>query len=130
MLRMDEIAVAASLALTLSVLAALGLPEVRDWAVFHLYGVLVVVLAGHGAEDGFGLLLGGEFNIEVTDHMLSDVVCHDHVENFSLLGILDKHFLKEFFKVMCSFTELFLGSLDALGEGDSCPWIGINMEEQ
>ena len=130
MLGMDEIAVASSFALTLGVLPALGLAEIRDWTVFYLYGVLVVVLAGHGAEDGFSLLFGGELNIEVANHMLSNVVCYDHVEDFSLLGILDKYFLKEFFKVMCCFPELFLRSLDALGEGNGCPRIGINMEEQ
>lgn len=79
MLWVDEIAVASSLALTLSVLPALGLAEIGDWTVFHLYGVLVVVLAGHGAEDGFGLLLSGEFDIEVANHVLSNIVCYDHV---------------------------------------------------
>lgn len=100
MLRVDEIAIAAALALALGVLAALGLPEISDGAVLHLDGILVVVSASHGPERALRLLLGCELHVEVAYHVLSDVVGHYHVQDLALLAELEENFLEELFKMV------------------------------
>ena len=73
----DEVAEASSVALALVVLPALGLPEVGDGAVFNHYLLLIVELALHRHEALLSLLLGREFNVDVAQHVLANVVS-DH----------------------------------------------------
>lgn len=129
-LRMDEVAVAATLALPLRVLTALGFPEVGDWTVLDLDRIAIVVLPGHGPEYSFCLFLGGELDVEVADHVLSDVVCNDHVQDLTLLAEFEEDFFEKLFKVMGSLDELLLWSLNTLRKGYSCSRIRINVREE
>ena len=118
MLWVDEVAVPAPLALSICVLAALGFSEVSDRAVLDVDRVPVVVLASHRPQYALSLFLCGELDVEIADHVLSDVVSHDHVKDLSLLAELEEYFLKELFEVVRRLDQLFLRRLDPLCKGN------------
>ena len=79
MLWMNEIAVASSLTLAIVVLSTLSFPEVRNGAIFSMNLAHVVVFAIHGFKAFFSLLLLCELYVNVAHHVLSDVICYNHV---------------------------------------------------
>lgn len=130
MLRMDEVAVASALALALGVLTALGLPEVSDRAVLDVDGIAVVVLASHGPQHALSLLLCRELDVQIANHVLSNVVGHDHVQNLSLLAELEEDLLEELLEVVCSLDELLLRCLYSFRKGNRSSRIRIDVREQ
>lgn len=116
----DEVAVASSFALSVGVLAALGLAEVRDGAVLDLNGDEVVALTRHLLQGLLGLIFRGILDIEVTNHVLADIIRHNHVEYLAKFAELEEHFLEEFFEVESSLNKFLLRRFYSFSKCNSC----------
>lgn len=99
-LGVDEITIATSLTLPVSILPTFGFSEVGNWAVLHLDWRLIVVFAGHSPQSSLCLLLRCILNIQITYHVLSDVIRYYHVEYLAELAELREDLFEEILKMM------------------------------
>ena len=128
-LRVDEIAVAPSLASALVVLAALGLSKISDRRVFNNNLLHVVELAIECPEAALCLLFSGKLHVDIPHHVFSYVVRDNQVKDFTMLAEFSKYFFVELLKVSSSLQELVLGDLEPIGERDGRPVILVDVEK-
>ncbi len=72
-----------------------GLPEVCDGTEFDLHGPAVVVSAVHHLESVTGVLLVEELAVDVTDHVITQIVAHVQLVDSPKFGQLKEEVLEE-----------------------------------
>ena len=126
---MDEVAVAASVAHSFVVLAAFGFSEVGHGTVLGVDLDVVEVLPYLFFIAERGLLLSSKLDVQVAHHMVSNIVCHQHVQNLSVFTKLDKYFFKKVFEMLRSLKKFFLWYLQSIGERDGGSWVLIQLKK-
>ena len=78
-LGVNKIAESTSIALTLTMLATLSLSEICDQTEFRLNCLIVIKSSLHRFKACTRLLLGGVFNVYISNHVITNVVCHNDI---------------------------------------------------
>lgn len=125
----DEVAVASSFTFALTVLSALCFSEVTDGTVLNSNLVVIIILSILVLVARFCLLFVAELNIDVSDHVLADVVDHHHINDLTVSAELDEDLFVEFFKMLCCLEEFFLTNLEAICKRNSCHRVAVQVEE-
>lgn len=122
---MNEVAVATSFALALAVLAALSFSEVGDRTVLYSNLVVIIILSILVSEAAFRLVLGGKLDVDVSNHVFSDVVNHHDVSDLSIPAEFVEYLLVELFEVLSCLEQFILANLKSICEGDCCHGVGV-----
>lgn len=130
MLGVNEVAVATAFALSFTVLATLSLSEVGDRTVLNSNLIVIIILAIFVLEAVFGLFFRGELDVNVSNHVFSDVVDDHDVGYLSVAAELVEYFLVEFFEVLSCFKEFVLRNLESISESYSSHGVRVQREEQ
>lgn len=109
MLRVHEVAKAATLTFALVVLAAAGLPEVGNRGIFSADDPPTIKLAVEFAHAEGSLVFCPEFDIHIANHVVADVVRYNKVLDLTVLGQLHEHLLVEILEMLNSRDSVFLG---------------------
>lgn len=115
---MHEVAETSSFASSFVVLPTFGLPKVSDWrelGVDHLASVVAAVHALHGFVS---LLFILKLDINVTYHVVADVVGHNHLIKLTILRKFHVDLLVEIFKVGHCGNQVFLWYIATVSKGD------------
>jgi hypothetical protein len=81
-----EVAVAATIASPFIVLSALGLSEVRDRRILTEDDFSRIIPTIESFVSALCLILGNELGIDITDHMITDVVGYHDLFDLTELG--------------------------------------------
>jgi len=84
------------------VLAAFCFSKISDRAVLDNNFVHIIIFSIHGIKALFSLFLCCKFYIDVSHHVLTYVVSHYKVKNFSKIAEFPEYFIKKFLKMVCS----------------------------
>jgi len=93
---MHIVAVASSFAAAINILFASSVEKICDRGVHSINFFPIKKSAIDIFQCIFGIFLITVLDIHVTDYMISQIIHHNHILNFSKLTHLFKHFLKEF----------------------------------
>lgn len=96
---MNEVAVTSSFTLALCVLAAFGFSKVSYGTVLDSYLVIVIILSVLVSETRFGLFFSCVLDVNVSNHVFSNVVHHHHVNNLAVPAEFNEDLLVKFFKM-------------------------------
>ena len=130
MLWVNKVAIAASLTGAFVILAALGLPEVSDWAVFYVHLLHIVISPILVLEAPLRLLLGRELDEDIPNHMVSDVVGDQHLQYFTILAEFCVNLSIELLAMSSRSQQFLLRHTQPSREGNSSSWILIKLEKQ
>lgn len=97
-----------TVALAFIVLSALAFSEVSNWGVLAHNHSSSVISSVESIEGTLCLFLSDELDVDISDHVVSDVVHHDHFLQLAELGQFHKHFLIEVLKVVHCLNQCFL----------------------
>ena len=98
------------------ILSAFGLSEISNGTILDNNLVHIVVLAIHSIEALFSLFFTGKLNVNITHHVLSDVVCYHKVQDLAEVGEFPEDFFEEVFVMIRCLQQLFLRYLEAVGK--------------
>jgi len=84
LLKMHEVAVAATSALPILILPARGLAEICDWRKLGNESSAVIEPPGEALQRSIRIRLAEELDVDVTTQMLADIVAHVHFVYFSV----------------------------------------------
>ena len=115
---MHKVAESTTLAGTFLVLAALGFPKISDWRVLSHDHPVAVVAPVHTLHAGLCLGLVLVFEVDVADHMVTDVVRNDHLFDLAELGHLHEHLLVVALEVLNRINQVLLRHVATVSEGD------------
>jgi hypothetical protein len=113
----------------LIVLTAFSLSEVSDWRVLCNYHLASIESSIETIMCPLCLILSDELSIDISDHMITDVVSDNDLFDFSELGEFHKDLLVEVFEVVHCLDQGFLGHVQTICEGH-CGWrVVVQMRE-
>lgn len=118
LLHVHEIAVPAAIAAVLLKLPASGLAEISDRGEIHDDGAAGVEPPLQGLEGGAGLLLLLELDINITDHVVSEVIADVEALDLAELAELLEDVLVEVLKVLLDLAGVDRLSLWVDARGD------------
>lgn len=127
---MDVIAITTSLALAFDVLLTFRIREISDRREFRLQLLLIVVtsLQSHQALESF--TFSHVFDVDITLHVVTDVVANDQIVDFTVISQLEEDFLIEFFIVIQSLLSFFFTDSVALSQCQFCGRILVHVLDQ
>ena len=117
-LGVHEVAEAASLTRALLILATLSFSKVSDGRVLGHDHASTVVASIHALHSGLSLGFVSELDIDVANHVITDVVSDDHLFHLAKLCHLHVDFLVEALKVLDSLDQVLLRHVPAISKGD------------
>mmetsp|Transcript_59491 Transcript_59491/g.166144 ORF Transcript_59491/g.166144 Transcript_59491/m.166144 type:complete len:294 (+) Transcript_59491:772-1653(+) len=101
-LHMNKLAISSSRAKRFMECAAPGFPKITDDCQLRQYEVPLVVTASKPVQSPFRITFRVILHIDVADHVVRDVVHHDHVFDLAIVCQLHKDLLVEFLDVHLS----------------------------
>lgn len=126
---MQEVAVAATVAMAFCVFAALCFSEVGHRHELGHDAAARVVQPLHGLHCEFRGVFVHKLNPHVANHVVSNIVGHNEIFNFTVLGELHKDFFVKVLKMVDSVDELSLGDVELVGLRDGRVGILVEMLE-
>jgi len=99
MLGMHEVAVTTSVALAFTVLTALSFSKVGNWGKLCTDNALGIVPSVEALHGGSCLLLVLELDIDVSDHVIADVISDNDLIDLTELAELHENLFIEVFEV-------------------------------
>ena len=130
MLWVNKVAISASLTGAFVILAALGLPEVSDWAVFYVHLLHIVISPILVLEAPLRLLLSCELDEDIPYHMVSDVIGDQHLQYFTILAEFCVNLSIKLLTMSSRGQQLLLRHTQPSCKGNSSSWILIQLEKQ
>ena len=129
MLWVHKVTESSTLACALFILTALGFSKVSHRRVLGHDHTATVVASVHAFHSCLSLLLISKFDIDVANHVVSNVVSHNHLVHLAKLSHLHKDFFVEGLEVLDCLHEVLFGHITAVGVCNGCIWILIHMLE-
>lgn len=129
MLWMHKVAVASPIARALIVLPTFSFPKISHWRILSDYNLSSVVPSEQPVHGTLTLFLALVLYINVTNHVLTNIISDCDLVEFSVLGQLPEHLLIEILEMIDRLNQILLRHVESICECH-CGWrIVIQMRE-
>lgn len=126
---MHKVAEASTFAGAFLVLAALGLTEVCHRRVLGHDHATAVVAPVHTFHGRFCLDLVCKLDVNVAYHVVTDIVCDDHLLHLAKLGHFHEDFLVEALKMLDCLYEVLLGHVPPVRKSNRSVRVLVHVRE-
>jgi len=128
-LRVHEVAIATTVTLPFTILAAFGLAEISDRGEFCTDDPLRIIATIETFHGSACLFLVLELDIHVAYHMVANIICDDYFFDLAEAGQLHENFLIEVFKVIDGLDKCLLLDLVPVSEGNGGGRVLVHVRE-
>lgn len=129
MLWVHKIAETTTITLAIIVLAAFSFSKICYWRILAHDSPARVIAAIEPLHSCLCLFLCHELSVNITDHVISNIVRDCHLFNLTKLSKFHKHFLIEVFEMIYCIYKSLLWYILAIGKCNSCWRVLIQVRE-